>query len=44
MIEVREMDDEEIVDVLVRIGYGHLACSLNDKPYLVPIHVDSQLI
>ena len=38
MIEVREMDDREINDVLRHVGYGHLACSLNDKPYLVPIH------
>lgn len=38
MIEVREMDDKEINDVLMRMGYGHLACSVNDQPYLVPIH------
>ena len=38
MIEVREMDDREINDVLTHVGYGHLACSLNDEPYLVPIH------
>ncbi|MEP7074270.1 MAG: pyridoxamine 5'-phosphate oxidase family protein [Acidobacteriota bacterium] len=38
MIEVREMNDHEINQVLEHVGYGHLACSLNDKPYLVPIH------
>jgi nitroimidazol reductase NimA-like FMN-containing flavoprotein (pyridoxamine 5'-phosphate oxidase superfamily) len=38
MIEVREMDNNEINDVLAHVGYGHLACSLNDEPYLVPIH------
>ena len=38
MIEVREMNDAEINEVLKHIGYGHLACSLNDKPYVVPIH------
>src|SRR5258708_29413747 len=38
MIEVREMDNNEIVELLSRIGYGHLACSLRDQPYLVPIH------
>jgi hypothetical protein len=38
MIEVREMSDKEIVELLSRVGYGHLACSRDDQPYLVPIH------
>lgn len=38
MIEVREMDNKEIVELLTHVGYGHLACSRHDQPYLVPIH------
>lgn len=38
MIEVREMDNDEVVRLLERVGYGHLACSVGDRPYLVPIH------
>lgn len=37
MIEVREMENDEISEVLARVGYGHLAVSLNDEPYVVPI-------
>ncbi|MGH9819889.1 MAG: pyridoxamine 5'-phosphate oxidase family protein [Pyrinomonadaceae bacterium] len=38
MIEVREMDDQEILELLTHTGYGHLACSQHNQPYLVPIH------
>jgi nitroimidazol reductase NimA-like FMN-containing flavoprotein (pyridoxamine 5'-phosphate oxidase superfamily) len=38
MIEVRELDNNEITELLAHVGYGHLACSLHDQPYLVPIH------
>lgn len=38
MIEVQEMSDPEIDKLLGRIGYGHLACSHNDQPYVVPVH------
>jgi uncharacterized protein len=38
MIEVREMNAREIDELLARVGYGHLACSLDDQPYLVPVH------
>jgi uncharacterized protein len=38
MIEVREMSDKGIEELLSRVGYGHLACSLDDQPYVVPIH------
>ena len=38
MIEVREMDEKEIDEVLTHVGYGHLACCVNDEPYVVPIH------
>ena len=38
MIEVEELSHAEILEVLARLDYGHLACSLNDQPYIVPIH------
>src|SRR4051794_19328195 len=38
MIEVKELTDEEMADLLSRTGYGHLACSRNDEPYVVPVH------
>lgn len=38
MIEVREMTDRESDDLIARIGYGHLACSRDDQPYVIPIH------
>jgi nitroimidazol reductase NimA-like FMN-containing flavoprotein (pyridoxamine 5'-phosphate oxidase superfamily) len=38
MIEVLEMAKREIDEVLARVGYGHLACAQNDRPYVVPIH------
>ena len=38
MIEILEMRDDEMYDLLGRVGYGHLACSQNDQPYVVPIY------
>ena len=38
MIEVREMDQFEIDNVISGRDYGHLACSQNDQPYVVPVH------
>ena len=38
MIEVQEMVKREIEEVLARVGYGHLACVRDDRPYIVPIH------
>src|SRR6476469_8791505 len=38
MIEILEMRDGEVYDLLRRVGYGHLACSQNDQPYVVPIY------
>ena len=38
MIEVQDMHDDENSELLASIGYGHLACSKNDQPYVVPIH------
>ena len=38
MIEVQEMANKGIKEVLARVGYGHLACARNNRPYVVPIH------
>ena len=38
MIEILEMRDGEIHELLKRVGYGHLACSRYDQPYVVPIY------
>ncbi len=38
MIEIDEMRKGEMADLLKRCGYGHLACSRNDQPYVVPVH------
>ena len=38
MIEILEMHDKEIRDFLRRMNYGHLACSRDDQPYVVPIY------
>jgi uncharacterized protein len=36
MTEVNELTQEQIEELLGRINYGHLACSLDDRPYVVP--------
>lgn len=38
MMEVSELSNDEILEILKRVNYGHLACSRNDEPYVVPIH------
>ena len=38
MIEVEEMVKTEIEKVLETTRFGHLACSADDIPYVVPIH------
>ena len=38
MVEIEEMGNSEIEELLGRSAYGHIACSLNDHPYVVPIH------
>ena len=38
MIEVREMGNNAARETLGRLNYAHLACSLNDEPYVVPVH------
>jgi nitroimidazol reductase NimA-like FMN-containing flavoprotein (pyridoxamine 5'-phosphate oxidase superfamily) len=38
MIEVLDLSDSEITEVLERVGYAHLACCVDGKPYVVPVH------
>lgn len=38
MIEIREMDNKEIRELLESQNYGHLGCSRQNQPYVVPIH------
>jgi nitroimidazol reductase NimA-like FMN-containing flavoprotein (pyridoxamine 5'-phosphate oxidase superfamily) len=38
MIEVRELGNEQINEMLARLDYGHLACCVDNEPYVVPIH------
>jgi nitroimidazol reductase NimA-like FMN-containing flavoprotein (pyridoxamine 5'-phosphate oxidase superfamily) len=38
MIEVRDLDQDEIEQLLLRLNYGHLACTDGLEPYVVPIH------
>jgi nitroimidazol reductase NimA-like FMN-containing flavoprotein (pyridoxamine 5'-phosphate oxidase superfamily) len=38
MLEVKEMSRGEILALLLRGGYGHLGCSRDNHPYVVPMH------
>jgi len=38
MLEVEELSENEIIEVLSGVGFGHLACCRDGKPYVVPIH------
>ncbi len=44
MLEVKEMSQGERLALLLRGGYGHLGCSRDNHPYVVPMHYafDSQ--
>ena len=35
---LREMSRKECEDLLARLGYGRLACSRDNRPYIVPIY------
>ena len=37
-MQVHELTHAECEDILSRIQIGHLACSRDDQPYIVPIH------
>lgn len=38
MLEIEEISNREIKVILAKVGYGHLACSRDNIPYVVPIH------
>lgn len=38
MIEIEEMRREDMKELLREVGYAHLGCSLDDQPYVVPVH------
>jgi nitroimidazol reductase NimA-like FMN-containing flavoprotein (pyridoxamine 5'-phosphate oxidase superfamily) len=38
MAQIVEMDDEDNKKLLQRVRYGHLACTRDAQPYVVPIH------
>jgi len=38
VVDIDEMDASEISSVLQRVGYGHLGCAKENRPYVVPIH------
>ncbi|MDQ1610483.1 MAG: uncharacterized protein QOG00_414 [Pyrinomonadaceae bacterium] len=46
MLKVKEMLQGERIALLLRGGYGHLGCSRDNHPYVVPMHYafDSQAL
>jgi nitroimidazol reductase NimA-like FMN-containing flavoprotein (pyridoxamine 5'-phosphate oxidase superfamily) len=44
MLNVEDMPFAEMQALLQRVGFGHLGCAHNNRPYVVPIHYayDSQ--
>lgn len=38
MIEIEEMAAAEMHALLQKVGYGHLGCARDGRPYVVPIH------
>jgi uncharacterized protein len=38
MLDIDEMGLDEIHDLLHKVEYGHLGCSMDGSPYVVPIH------
>jgi hypothetical protein len=38
VIDIDEMEPSEISSLLLRVGYGHLGCAKDNRPYVVPIH------
>ena len=38
MIEIEDMAAEEMHALLQKVGYGHLGCTREGRPYVVPIH------
>ncbi len=38
MVEIEEMTADETHALLRRVGYGHLGCAHENRPYVLPIH------
>ena len=38
MVEVEDMPKGEMVALLLRVGFGHLGCAREGRPYVVPMH------
>jgi uncharacterized protein len=38
MVKIEEMTQGEITALLLRCGFGHLGCSRDGRPYVVPMH------
>ncbi len=37
-VEIEEMPPQEAHALLARVGYGHLGCARDNRPYVIPIH------
>jgi len=38
MLEVEDMPPKEMHALLQRVGFGHLGCARDNRPYVVPMH------
>ena len=38
MLQIEDMSVDEMLALLERVGFGHLGCTRNDRPYVVPIN------
>ncbi len=38
LVQIVELSPEDSRELLERVRYGHLACTRDDQPYVVPIH------
>jgi nitroimidazol reductase NimA-like FMN-containing flavoprotein (pyridoxamine 5'-phosphate oxidase superfamily) len=38
MLNIKDMAEDEMRALLLRVGFGHLGCSRDGHPYVVPMH------
>src|ERR1051325_7474669 len=38
MLKIKDMSRGEMQGLLLRVGYGHLGCTRDGHPYVVPMH------
>jgi hypothetical protein len=38
VVDIVQMDDSESSSLLRRVGYGHLGCTKENRPYVIPVH------